>query len=307
MPQVDFPELMEDAERGGYAVGYFESWSLESLMAVADAAERMRSPVILGFSGVSLPDPNRLVTEPLSVYAAMGLDIVESLSVPACLLFNESRNSAYVLGAINMGFDMVMYTDEDLDPATLVERVASIVDLAHRSNIAVEGELTPLIGVGGELHAVPEDLRLTDPASALNFVESTGIDALAVNIGQAHLHGRSSVRLDLDLLDRLHRDVPVPLVLHGATSVDRDDLRAAIAGGIRKVNVGSALKRAFVEAVRQSCGELNDAYNPYEVVGSGLEADILVQGRIAVQKVVESYMELFGSAGRAGSLRGDHG
>ena len=306
MPQVDFQELMEDAERGGYAVGYFESWSLESLMAVADAAERMSSPVILGFSGVSLPDSNRIVTEPLSVYAAMGLDIVESLSIPACLLFNESRDSAAVMGAIGLGFDMVMYTDEGLDWKTLVERVATIVALAHHSGIAVEGEITPLEGVASGLDTMPDDLRSTDPAAARVFVESTGIDALAVNIGQAHLHGRATVRLDLNLLDRLRREVTVPLVLHGATSVDRDDLRAAIAKGVRKINVGSALKRAFVEAVREACQDLGDSYNPYEVIGSGLEADMLVRARLAVHEVVESYMNLFGSAGRAGSSRGGH-
>jgi fructose/tagatose bisphosphate aldolase len=95
--------------------------------------------------------------------------------------------------------------------------------------------------------------------------------------------------------------VQVPLVLHGATSIDRDDLRAAIALGIRKVNVGSALKQAFFDAVRRACLRQDDPYNPYEVIGSGLEADILVQGRLAMQDVVEAYLRLFGSAGKAGS------
>ena len=86
----------------------------------------------------------------------------------------------------------------------------------------------------------------------------------------------------------------------GATSIDRDDLRAAIELGIRKINVGSALKQAFFDALRHACLAQDDRYNPYEVIGSGLEADILVRGRLAMQEVVEDYLRLFGSAGKAG-------
>jgi fructose/tagatose bisphosphate aldolase len=301
MPLVRFQELMQEADRGGYAVGYFESWSLESLLAVADAAVRTRSPVILGFSGISLVAPDRRVSDPLSVYAAMGLDVGRGLSVPACLLFNESPVFDAVISAIDLGFGLVMYSDPDLEAAPLEERIARVVTRAHRTGAAVEGEVMALAGVSGSLTATPDDPHLTDPSAARGFVERTGIDALAVNIGQAHLHGRTTLRLDLDRLAGLRREIAVPLVLHGATSVDRDDLRAAIGQGIRKINVGSALKQAYFDAVRVACHGQGDTYNPYEVIGSGLQADILVQGRIAVQKVVESYMELFGCAGKAES------
>ena len=82
MPLVPFRELMQDAERGNYAVGYFEGWNLESLLAVADAAEATRSPVILGFSGIYLPHPERRVADPLAVYAAMGTEVGRYLTVP---------------------------------------------------------------------------------------------------------------------------------------------------------------------------------------------------------------------------------
>jgi fructose/tagatose bisphosphate aldolase len=292
---------MDEAQRGEYAVGYFESWSLESLLAVADAAERLRSPVILGFSGISLPAPDRRVVDPLGVYAEMGQEVARSLSVPACLLFNESPYLEAVVEAIDLGFGLVMYTDDSLAPTVFDERIAVVVARAHAAGVAVEGEMTSLEGVGGGLTSVPEDPRLTDPAAARDFVERTGIDAMAVNIGQAHLHGRTRVHLDLDRLAALRREVPVPLVLHGATSIDHDDLRAAIGLGIRKVNVGSSLKQAFFDAVRRACWQQDDPYNPYEVIGSGLEADILVQGRLAMQDVVETYLRLFGSAGKADS------
>src|SRR5436309_7731408 len=111
MPLVPFRELMQDAERGNYAVGYFECWNLESLLAVADAAEAARSPVILGFSGIYLPHPERAATDPLGPYAAMAAAIAGGLSVPACLLFNESPHRDWVLQAVEAGFDLVMYSD----------------------------------------------------------------------------------------------------------------------------------------------------------------------------------------------------
>ena len=86
-------ELIADAERGGYAVGYFESWSLESLLAIADAAEAARSPVILGFSGIYLPHPERRARDPLAPYFAMAAAVADHVTVPTCLLFNESPAS----------------------------------------------------------------------------------------------------------------------------------------------------------------------------------------------------------------------
>src|SRR5262249_6814157 len=159
------------------------------------AAERTRSPVILGFSGLQLPAPERRVADPLGAYAALGRAVGQDLSVPACLLFNESPYYDAVVAAIDLGFGLVMYTDDGLDAAVLEERVAQVVALAHGAGASVEGETAPLAGVGGGLAAAPDDPRLTDPDSARGFVERTGLDALAVNIGQAHLHGRATVPL----------------------------------------------------------------------------------------------------------------
>ncbi|MCS6846225.1 MAG: class II fructose-bisphosphate aldolase [Anaerolineae bacterium] len=299
MPLVSFTDLMTAAAQDGYAVGYFESWNLESLMAVADAAEAMRSPVLLGFSGIYLPNPDRVVREPLSVYAAMGMEICRSLRAPACLVFNESPYIEAVREAIRLGFGLVMFSEEETSYDAQVAQVRSVVAEAGRSGVAVEGEPASLPGVGGELADVPDDLRLTDPNQACAFVEATGVQALAVNVGQAHLHGKREVRLDLAHLAKLRDAVAVPLVLHGATSVNRDDLRAAIALGIRKVNVGSLLKRTYFEAMRAACLRAGADYNPYEVLGSGKESDVLAQGRLAMRRAVEDLMRLFGSVNKA--------
>jgi ketose-bisphosphate aldolase len=294
MPLASFDELMTDAERGGYAVGYFESWNLESLLAVCDAAEAMHSPVLLGFSGIYLPHPARVVREPLSLYAALGLEAIRGLSVPACLVFNESPDFEWVLEAIACGFGLVMFSDETLSFDGQVEQVRRVVEVAHEAGVAVEGEGVSLPGVGGELSALPDDLHLTDPDRARDFVERTGVDAFAVNVGQAHLHGRRRVKLNFPLIVDLKQALKVPLVLHGASSVDRLDLVEAIRLGIRKINVGSALKRAYLEALRQAIAQTGDDYNPYDVIGSGLAGDVLTAGRLALQKTVEDWMRVFG-------------
>ena len=299
MALVPFNDLLAEAERRQYAVGYFESWNLESLQAVADAAEAMRSPVLLGFSGIYLCHSRRQTLEQLAPYAALGSEICRGMSVPTCLVFNECPQFERTLEATQLGFGMVMFSDPSLSSDALEGRMAKLVPAAHRSGIAVEGEPTTVPGVGGELSVLPADKRLTGPRLAQAFVERTGVDALAVNIGQAHLHGRAEVHLDFGRLKELKAAVSVPLVLHGGTSVARHDLQEAIALGIRKINVGSILKRCYFEALRSAIAEKHEDYNPYEVVGSGYEGDILQSGRAAVRKAVESFMGMFGSTAKA--------
>jgi fructose/tagatose bisphosphate aldolase len=303
MPLVPFQDLLADADRGGYAVGYFESWNMESLQAVADASESTGSPVLLGFSGIFLDHSQRVVKEHLSVYAALGHEVCRRLKTPACLVYNESPHFEKVLEAIELGFGLVMFSDENLSFDQQTERVGEIVSIAHRAGVAVEGEPMVLPGVGGELSIAPDDVNLSVPRVARTFVERTGIDALAVNVGQVHLHGRSEVRLDLSRLTELRQVIDVPLVLHGGSSISRADLQAAIGSGVSKINVGSVLKRSYLGALRLALEDLGGNFNPYEVIGSGLDEDVLVKGRLALQKVVEDLMCLFGSAGKACSTQ----
>lgn len=298
MPLAAFKDMMADARRGRYAVGYFESWNLESLLAVADAAEATRSPVILGFSGVYRRQTEQLATDPLRCYAALGLETCRALSVPACLLFNESPHVDEVLEAIDLGFGLVMFADETLPPHQRIERILEVVDRARLKSVAVEAEIAPPPGFGDDSPAALAQPRLTDPDGARDFVERTGVDALAVNIGQAHLGGRSRVGLDLGHLVRLREALDVALVLHAASSVAPSDLAEAARLGIGKINVGSNLKRAYFEALRQACRQVGDDFHPYDVVGSGAPGDVLTAARLALQETVEDLMRLFGSAGR---------
>ncbi len=295
MPLVPFKQLMADAEAGGYAVGYFESWNLESLQAVIEAAEELRSPVIVGFSGMQIPDARRTVDERLELYAALGLAACTTSIVPTGLIFNECPYIGWLEKAVDLGFNIVMFADETLTAGDLWRKVRETVTMAE-GRAAVEGETDSLPGVSEGLAAMPASVPLTDPDEAASFVDFTGIDSLAVSLGQVHLHGRSKVGLDLDRLAAIRRRVDIPLVLHGATSVEDDAIRASIELGIRKINVGSALRRAFLAGMRRQMDQTSEDFNPYEVLGSGRAADVISAGKVAMKAVVEEKISLFGSA-----------
>ena len=297
---MPFSELMDDAEKRGYAVGYFEAWNMESLFAVADAAERTCSPVILGFSGIYLPHRERLRTDDLRHYASLVLSVCDGLSVPCCSIFNESPNFEWVMESIDAGFHLVMFTDEHLNYQEQKERVSAIVLKAHGCGAAVEGESSPLPGAGGEAVGENGPRRGEDIDRAMEFVTRTGIDAFAADIGQVHVHGRRRVDLDFDTLTEMKQRIPVPLVLHGASSLGPDTIRTAVELGIRKINVASSMKRVYFDTLKLGCREAGEEYNPYEIIGSGLEKDILMRGRLALQNHVEDLIKLFGSAGKSG-------
>lgn len=299
MPLAPIKDMLAEAEQGKYAVGYFECWNLESLLAIADAAETCQSPVLIGYSGIFLPHPDRVVYDQLNTYLTLSQEVCKNLSVPANVVFNESPYEAWVIKAIELGFGLVMFSDPYMTIVEQTNQVQRIVKIAHHANCAVEGELMALPGTSGNLVFPPPDSLITDPDLAYHFVETTGIDAFAVNIGQSHLHGKHQVRLDFHRLAELNKRLNVPLVLHGSSSVHPTDITSAIDLGIRKINVGSRLKQVFFEAVKSAISRTAADYNPYEVVGSGLKGDVLVAGRQAVQVTTQKLMDLYRSSGKA--------
>ena len=299
MPIVPFQDLMAAAESGHYAVGYFEVWNLESVLAVADAAAAMRSPVMLGFSGIYVPLTETEGTTRLRPLAALGAEVCRQLPTPACLIFNESPYADWVDEAIDLNFGLVMFSDPELSFEDEREQVRQVAAKAHASSIAVEGEVKALPGVQFGVSSVPEDLHLTDPNRPREFVEYTGIDSLGVNIGQVHVHGRREIHLDLARLVALRKEIPVPLALHGGTSISAADVSKAIHLGIRKINLASILKKSYFDGLREACAQIDGDYNPYEIVGSGMEKDVLAAARSSLRKTVEHFMSVYQSAGKA--------
>ncbi len=300
MPLEAIGPMMRRAAAGGYAVGYFESWNLESLQGVVDAAEQTASPIILGFNGAFLAG-ERAAPERLELYGALGRAAAESASVPCGLIFNECPRDDWVIKAIGAGFNLVMLADPVAHHADYVARVAEITRLAHARGIAVEGELGELPCGAAADGGPPEGGAATDPAAAAEFVAATAIDLLAVSVGNVHIRTRGVSGLDLALLEKIQRRVPVPLVLHGGTGIAAKSLRAAIALGVAKVNFGTYLKQRYLNAVRAALD--HDIADPHRLLGMGGPEDVLVAGRLAVRDSVLERIELLGCRGKA-EIRG---
>ena len=294
MPLESVGTMMRRAREGGYAVGYFESWNLESLQGVVDAAEQTRSPIILGFNGDFLSRPARRAAERLAWYGALGKAAAESASVPCGLIFNECPRDEWVRSAIDAGFNLVMPADPEAPPAESARRVADLARLAHARGVAIEAEVgeLPCGLAGGGPHGSP-----TDPGAAAAFVEETGVDLLAVSVGNVHIRVRGEQGLDLGLLAEIRRRVPVPLVLHGGTGIAADSLREAIALGVAKVNYGTYLKQRYLEAVRLALRR--DPDDPHRLLGIGGDEDVLVAGRLAVRDAVLERIGILGCSGKA--------
>ncbi len=292
MPLAPIGDLMRAAQAGKYAVGYFESWNLESLLGVIDAAEQAESPVIIGFNGEFMSSRSRVAPERLEWLGALGRTAAENASVPCGFIFNECPLDDWVRRAITAGFNLVMpIPAEGEADSVYAGRTRAIAALAHEHGVAVEAELGTLpFGAAGGGEA-------TDPQQAAAFVAETGIDLLAISAGNVHvlLEGRRS--LDLERIAALCRLVSAPLVLHGGTGIDDESLREAIRIGVAKVNYGTVLKQAYLRAVRAALD--TEEANPHELLGMGGAADVMVAGRLAVRDAVLDKMQVLGCVGRA--------
>lgn len=295
MPLVDARNLMADARAAGYAVGYFESFNLESLQGVVDAAEQVRAPVVLGFNGHFLSRPERVADERLRWYGALGRAAAASASVPCALIFNECPDDDWVRRAPDAGFNLVMPDDPEAPYDDLVARVADLTRFVHGRGAAVEAAIGEL--ASGATGAVGEGAVPTDPEVAARFVDATGIDMLGVSVGNVHVMVEGRRGLDLDRLESVAQRVSLPLVLHGGTGISADALRAAVDMGVAKVNYGTYIKQRYLGAVRAALG--SDERDPHRLLGMGGAEDVLVVGRAAVRAAVLERIETLGCCGRA--------
>ncbi|HOE95801.1 MAG TPA: class II fructose-bisphosphate aldolase [Candidatus Sumerlaeota bacterium] len=293
MALVRLSRLLERAAASGHAVGYFEAWDMYSMEAVVEAAEEVASPVVFGFGGMMMDQPwlKRFGIEPLGHY---GRAIAQAARVPAALILNEVWDYEDALCGVNAGFNVLMLNTCELPFAQNLELTRKLVDEVHPRGIEVQAELGRLPNFGEDAPGT-----LTDPRESQIFVEQTGVDFLAVSIGNVHLRTEGKARIDLDRLRAIRREVEVPLVIHGGSGFPESDIRAVIAEGVSMFHVGSLMKRRYLEALLKRVGHLDEPLDYQALVGSRKTADVLVESRHAVKQVVRDFIELFGSAGRA--------
>jgi ketose-bisphosphate aldolase len=292
MPLASLFNLIDDASRRGYAVCYCESWNLESLQAVIEAAEESRAPIIAGFNGGFLRHAGRAHAEDLAWYAGFRFALEQSAG-PAAFLLNESDDVAQIKEGIRLGFNAVMLDNEGFRPDDYGAAMRQIVMLAHTRGVWVEAQLGRLPG------GHSSDGELTDPDLAATFVRETGVDALGVSAGNVHVLTEGKATLDLDVIRRIKEKVDVPLVLHGGTGLTPDAIRQSIELGVAKLNFGTILKESYLAAVREKLAAYRRPLSPHPYLGMGGEDDIMIAGREAVKAAARELIAVSGSGGRA--------
>jgi len=225
-------------------VGAFNVITIEHAEAIVAGAESAGLPVILQISENAV----RFHHGRLGPIAAATRSIAESATVPVALHLDHVESEDLLAEAARHGFGSVMFDASKLAYADNVARTAAAVLACHAQGLWVESELGE---VGGKDGAHAPGAR-TDPDEAAAYVAATGVDALAVAVGSSHAMHTRTARLDHALIARLSAAVPVPLVLHGSSGVPDDELVAAVRGGMKKINIGTALNVAFTGAVRES-------------------------------------------------------
>ena len=294
---VPLPYLLAKAQEGGYALGYFEAWDSYSLEAVIEAAETENAPVILGF-GCMMVSETWLDAGGIEILGNIGLTLAERTHLPVALLLNEAYTYQQCLAGIQAGFNAVMLDTSAWQVERAIEQVCELVRVAHAQYVAVEAELGHLAdameqGIDASLAS------LTVPEEAASFVERTGVDCLAVSIGNVHLLTHGLAHIDLTRLAAIHEHTSVPLVIHGGSGFPPEAIPAAIRSGVAKFNVGTILKKSFFAGIRESVLAVDGSANVHNIVGSHREQDYLLAGKRSMQTKVQEFLQLYGSSGRA--------
>ena len=281
MPLVPTSQIMQAAVAGGYGQGAFNVIHLETAQALVSGAEQAGMPVILQISENCVKYHGGL--RPI---AAASLALAEEASVPVSLHLDHAEDEELVYRALDLGFGSVMYDGAKLPFGENVAATQRVVAAARAASATVEAELGE---IGGKDGAHAPGVR-TDPDEAVQFVELTGVDSLAVAVGSSHAMLERGASLDLDLISRLHRALEVPLVLHGSSGVPDATLVAGIEAGMRKINVSTHLNGFFTRAVRQWLAANEQAVDSRKYLGAG---------RTAMAGEAARMLELFASAGRS--------
>jgi fructose-bisphosphate aldolase class II len=269
VPLAATGDLVTAAAEARTAVAAFNIITLEHVEAVIAGAESAAAPVVLQVSENAVKFRyGRLL--PLARAAAAA---AERASVPVALHLDHVQSDDLLRQASGAGFSSVMYDAARLPYEENLAATRAAADWAHAQGLWIEAELGAVGGKNGEppLDAHAPGAR-TDPAEARAFVADSGVDALAVAIGSSHAMTTRTAALDHDRLKRLTAALGVPLVLHGSSGVPDDELVAAVAGGIAKVNVGTALNIAMTGAVREFLAAHPEAVDSRKYLSVGREA-----------------------------------
>lgn len=281
---VNLNDVLLRARSENYAVPAFDTDTNLLLEATLEAAEEMRSPIILQFHEVDLEE--RRIVHVTSLLRG----IADTYSIPMVLHLDHGENPEKIRRAIDYGFTSVMYDGSHLPLEENIRNTKEIVAYAHDRNVSVEAELGHVGGSDLDFNDTGASL-LTDPQDVVRFVSETMVDALAVSIGTVHGVYKSEPELNLQVLERIAEVTDIPLVIHGGSGTPDDQMRKAISNGICKVNVFADLRIAF----RKGMVEANELITRPDPLPDELFKPIIHELKLAVKDKIM----VFGSEGKA--------
>ena len=283
---VPFHTILQDAYKNHYAVGAFNCLSVEQVIGAIKAAEELRSPIILQLAEVQFP------SAPMEMMAPIFLEAAKAASIPVAVHLDHGQSLETCVKAIRLGFNSVMFDGANLPFEENVEQSAQIVRIAKAVGVDVEAELGEVGDTGfggGEGTGDAQPDVFTDVEESVEFVSRTGVDALAIAIG--NLHGRyvATPQLNIERLKEISAANGLPLVLHGGSGTSEEDFKACIHNGISKINVATALQMAIAQEIS---AYVSQAQNPDYL----RMKDIMID---ATCEAVKQHILLFESNGRA--------
>ena len=276
--------LLKRAYAEKYAVGAFNANNLEQIQGIVEAAEEENAPVILQASQGAIKYAG------LDNVTAMVLSIAKNTKIPVSLHLDHGTDFNQNVRCFRAGFTSLMFDGSALPFKDNVAVTRKIVDIAHPVGVSVEGELGRVAGTEDELIVDQVDALMTQPDEAAEFVKLTEVDALAVAVGSVHRMKVQAAVLDMDRIRKIRKAVSIPLVLHGSSGVTDDSIKNAIAEGLCKINVATALNMAFVEGIREAVKNKPDEVDPRNIIGVG---------KAKLKEVVREKIRLFGCKGKA--------
>ena len=274
---ISMIELMKKAREGHYCVPAIAVENEHSVRAAIQAAEEKKSPLIMIALYKVNPD--------IHYFGRIVEDLAIRAKVPVAMCQDHGGTYAEAMWAIRAGFTDVMVDRSTLPFEENIAQVSEIVKVAHAVGVGVEAELGP-VGMANQ-YETDGTGGFTVPEEAIEFVERTGVDALAVAIGTAHGVYSGVPKLQFDLLAELREKVPVPLVLHGGSGTGDENLKKACQMGICKLNISNDLKRGAIANLNEKCKDGMGAYAMYPLLYEGYK------------NVAAHYMTLCGSEGKA--------
>lgn len=280
---VNMNDVLLPAKEKGYGVGFFNAVNVEMARAVIETAEELNAPVMVGTAEVLLP---AMEMERVAEYL---IPMAQKAKVPVCVHYDHGLTKERCKQAIELGFTSIMYDCSMDDYETNIARLKEMTDVCHALNITVEGELGHVGDNAGAGKLENPSDYFTDPDTALDFVRRTGVDSLAVAVGNAHGDYAFPPKLDFERIRRISQMTDLPLVLHGGSGLSNDDFKQAVSCGICKVNIFTDIDKAGKAGIEKGLAagaKTMMGLIPYEIE--------------AMKEVIREKITLFGSLDRAG-------